>query len=195
MNKRWSSIRNQVWLAKTRGLPVVSLTQWTISARTKKMSPNSRLVDTDVMALPIHRKHLVTCSFIERIGFCLSFMKGIPGYRAIFGKDSRPLRQLVWIFLTLVFFFLAVVQVSFILWDFFSLIVPTRWRCKFPTPSFQMNSFPTIGLFYYLFLLFQVHDRIDYYLKTPIHMSVVVASNNTLVFPRITICNRNILKY
>lgn len=51
-----------------------------------------------------------------RIGqvFCFD-LQGIPGSRALFGKTTHPLRRVFWILLTLVFFFLAAVQVSAIL--------------------------------------------------------------------------------
>ncbi|KZS15814.1 Uncharacterized protein APZ42_018571 [Daphnia magna] len=40
------------------------------------------------------------------------FKIGIPGSRALFGKTTHPLRRVFWILLTLVFFFLAAVQVQ-----------------------------------------------------------------------------------
>ncbi|KAI9550306.1 hypothetical protein GHT06_001767 [Daphnia sinensis] len=71
------------------------------------------------------------------------FKIGIPGSRALFGKTTHPLRRIFWVLLTLVFFFLAVVQVQ---------------------------------------------DRIDYYVKTPTRKDLVIINNDTLVFPRVTMC-------
>ena len=41
----------------------------------------------------------------------------------------------------------------------------------------------------------QITDRIRYYLTTPIGVSLVVATNETLVFPRLTICSREPFNY
>ncbi|XP_057366006.1 acid-sensing ion channel 2-like [Daphnia carinata] len=45
-----------------------------------------------------------------------------------------------------------------------------------------------LTLFFFVLAVVQVQDRIDYYVKTPTRKDLVIINNDTLVFPRVTMC-------
>ena len=89
----------------------------------------------------------------------------IPGMRAIFGKRAHIARRITWIMILIICAAFSGVQVHTRL--SFSAICIMTGCC------------------------YKVHDRVSYFLSTPVAVNVRVARNASLRFPVISMCNKN----